>query len=186
MGGEKDLNVVQNVDLTRYQGRWYEIASNPTRFQPSRGSNSRATYTLQEDQTVEVLNETWVNNKRSYITGKAWKADPASPDAKLKVRFMVPPFLPVIPVTGDYWVMKLDADYQWALVGVPDRTSLWVLSRTQEMSEETYKELVEHAANEGYDVSKLHKTEQNPEVGEGEEESTDRAGAWWVKSLFGK
>lgn len=126
MGGEKDLDVVQNVDLTRYQGRWYEIASIPSRFQPSTGNNSRATYTLQEDQTVHVLNETWVKGKRSYINGSAWKADPSSPDAKLKVKFMVPPFLPVIPVTGDYWVMKLDENYQWALVGVPSRTSLWV------------------------------------------------------------
>jgi apolipoprotein D and lipocalin family protein len=54
------------------------------------------------------------------------------------------------------------------------------------MSEETYKELVEYAANEGYDVSKLHKTEQVPGVGEGEGENTDRHGAWWLKSLFKK
>lgn len=120
------MGVVQGVDLTRYQGRWYEIASIPTRFQPAKGTNSRATYALKEDQTVDVLNETWVKGKRSYIHGKAWKADPASPDAKLKVRFMVPPFLPVIPATGDYWVMKLDEHYQWALVGVPSRADLWV------------------------------------------------------------
>ena len=61
-----------------------------------------------------------------------------------------------------------------------------VLCRTQEMSEETYKELVDYAANEGYDVSKLHKTEQVPGVGEGDGENTDRHGAWWVKSLFKK
>lgn len=127
MGGEKDLNVAQNVDLTRYQGRWYEIASMPSRFQPTTGTNSRATYKLRDDQTVEVLNETWLDGKRSYITGTAWKVDPASPDAKLKVRFVVPPFLPIFPVTGDYWVMKLDAEnYQWALVGQPSRKFLWV------------------------------------------------------------
>lgn len=186
MGGEKDLNVVQNVDLTRYQGRWYEIASIPSRFQPSTGTNSRASYVLREDKTVDVLNETWVHGKRSHIQGKAWKADPTSPDAKLKVRFMVPPFLPVFPVMGDYWVMKLDENYQWALVGVPSRTNLWVLSRMKEMSEEIYKEILEHATNEGYDVSKLHKTVQTPGVEEGEDGDTDRAGVWWVKSLFGK
>lgn len=64
-----------------------------------------------------------------------------------------------------------------------------VLCRTPEMSQEIYKELLEHATNEGYDVSKVHKTEQIPGVGEGEgedEKDTDRAGVWWVKSLFGK
>ena len=126
MGGDKDLHVVQNVDLARYAGRWYEIASMPSTFQPKTGTNSRATYTLKEDQTIDVLNETWVDGKRSYISGSAYKADPASPDAKLKVRFVVPPFFPVFPVTGDYWVMKLDDNYQWALVGQPSRKFLWV------------------------------------------------------------
>ncbi|XP_024401756.1 temperature-induced lipocalin-1 [Physcomitrium patens] len=189
MGGEKDLNVVQNVDLKRYQGRWYEIASIPSRFQPSTGTNSRATYALKEDQTIHVLNETWVSGKRSYIEGKAWKADAASPDAKLKVRFLVPPFFPIFPVTGDYWVMKLDENYQWALIGQPSRRYLWVLSRTPELSDEIYNQLLEHATNEGYDVSKLHKTQQIPEIGEegtSNSENTDRAGVWWLKSLFGK
>jgi apolipoprotein D and lipocalin family protein len=192
MGGEKDLSVAQNVDLTRYQGRWFEIASMPSRFQPTTGTNSRATYALKEDQTVDVLNETWLDGKRSYINGTAWKVDPASPDAKLKVRFVVPPFFPIFPVTGDYWVMKLDENYQWALVGQPSRKFLWVLSRTPELSEDVYKELLDHATNEGYDVSRLQKTEQIPGVGEGDETSvpadgnTDKAGVWWLKSLFGK
>jgi len=191
MGGEKDLNVAQNVDLTRYQGRWYEIASMPSRFQPTTGTNSRATYSLLPDQTVDVLNETWLDGKRSYIHGKAWKADLDSPDAKLKVRFVVPPFLPIFPVTGDYWVMKLDKEYQWALVGQPSRKFLWVLSRTPELSEEIYKELLDHATNEGYDVSRLQKTEHLPGVGEGDsslnsDENSDKTGTWWLKSLFGK
>jgi len=189
MGGDKDLHVVQNVDLARYAGRWYEIASMPSTFQPKTGTNSRATYTLKEDQTIDVLNETWVDGKRSYINGSAYKADPASPDAKLKVRFVVPPFFPVFPVTGDYWVMKLDDNYQWALVGQPSRKFLWVLSRTPQLSDEIYQSLLEHAQNEGYDVSKLHKTEQLEGVGEAtaeSDENVDRAGLWWLKSLFGK
>jgi apolipoprotein D and lipocalin family protein len=67
-----------------------------------------------------------------------------------------------------------------------------VLSRTPELSEDVYKELLDHATNEGYDVSRLQKTEQIPGVGEGDETSvpadgnTDKAGVWWLKSLFGK
>jgi apolipoprotein D and lipocalin family protein len=75
----------------------------PSNFQPKNGTNTQATYGLKLDQqTITLLNETWVKGKRSYIHGTAWKAEPSSADATFKVRFYVPPFLPLIPVTGDY------------------------------------------------------------------------------------
>ena len=126
----KEMEVVKGVDLNRYMGRWYEIASFPSRFQPKNGVNTRATYTLREDGTVNVLNETWTDGKRGYIEGSAYKADPKSDEAKLKVRFYVPPFLPIIPVVGDYWILYLDDDYQYALIGQPTRKSLWVCLST--------------------------------------------------------
>lgn len=127
---KKEMEVVKGVDLNRYMGRWYEIASLPSRFQPKNGVNTRATYTLREDGTVNVLNETWTDGKRGYIEGSAYKADPNSDEAKLKVKFYVPPFLPIIPVVGDYWVLYLDDDYQYALIGQPSRKSLWVCLST--------------------------------------------------------
>lgn len=123
------MRVVRDLDLERYAGRWYEIACFPSTFQPKTGTNTRATYTLNpDDGTVKVLNETWTDGggRRGHIEGTAWRADPASDEAKLKVRFYVPPFLPVFPVTGDYWVLHVDADYQYALVGQPSRKYLWV------------------------------------------------------------
>jgi len=126
MATKKEMEVVKGVDLKRYMGRWYEIASFPSRFQPKNGVNTRATYTLNEDGTVHVLNETWNDGKRGYIEGSAYKADPNSDEAKLKVKFYVPPFLPIIPVVGDYWVLSLDEDYQYALIGQPSRKYLWV------------------------------------------------------------
>jgi apolipoprotein D and lipocalin family protein len=118
--------VVKGVDLKRYMGRWYEIASFPSFFQPKNGENTRATYTLNSNGTVDVLNETWNNGKRESIHGIAYKADPNSDEAKLKVRFLVPPFLPFIPVLGDYWILYLDQDYQYALIGGPTKLFLWV------------------------------------------------------------
>ncbi|CAI0625540.1 unnamed protein product [Linum tenue] len=109
-------------------GRWYEIACFPSRSQPRDGENTRATYTLKEyGATVGVLNETWSGGKRSYIEGTAYKADPNSDEAKLKVKFWVPPFLPIIPVTGDYWVLYIDPEYRHALIGQPSRSYLWVM-----------------------------------------------------------
>jgi apolipoprotein D and lipocalin family protein len=122
----KAMEVAKGVDLKRYMGRWYEIACFPSRFQPSDGCNTRATYTLKEDGTVHVLNETWSAGKRSYIEGTAYKADPKSDEAKLKVKFYVPPILPIIPVTGDYWILSLDQNYQYALIGGPTNLFLWV------------------------------------------------------------
>jgi apolipoprotein D and lipocalin family protein len=122
-----EMTVVRGLDIPRYMGRWYEIASFPNFFQPRDGRNTRATYALQEDgATVHVLNETWSKGKRDYIEGTAYKADPNSDEAKLKVKFYLPPFLPIIPVVGDYWVLYVDEEYQYALVGEPRRKSLWV------------------------------------------------------------
>ncbi|KAI3446781.1 hypothetical protein Pfo_003446 [Paulownia fortunei] len=123
---KKEMEVVKGLDIERYMGRWYEIASFPSRFQPKSGVDTRATYTLNPDGTVHVLNETWTDGKRGFIEGTAYKADANSDEAKLKVRFYVPPFLPIIPVTGDYWVLHIDGDYQYALIGQPSRRYLWV------------------------------------------------------------
>ncbi|XP_075475163.1 temperature-induced lipocalin-1-like [Primulina tabacum] len=184
--GTKEMEVVKGLNVERYMGRWYEIASFPSFFQPKNGVDTRATYTLNPDGTVHVLNETWTGGKRDYIEGTAWKADPKSDEAKLKVKFYVPPFLPIIPVTGDYWVLYIDEDYQYALIGQPSRRYLWILCRQSSLDEETYNLLVEKANEEGYDVSKLHKTTHSDNPPESEEGPKDTKGIWWIKSIFGK
>ncbi|EOY29593.1 hypothetical protein QUC31_020698 [Theobroma cacao] len=183
---QKPMEVVKHLDINRYMGRWYEIASFPSRFQPRGGVNTRATYTLREDGTVHVLNETFTDGKRGYIEGTAYKADPKSDEAKLKVKFYVPPFLPIIPVVGDYWVLFIDDDYQYALIGQPSRKYLWILCRQPHMDDEIYNQLVQKAKDEGYDVSTLHKTPQSDPPPEGEETPKDTKGIWWIKSIFGK
>ncbi|KAL6965652.1 hypothetical protein U1Q18_036707 [Sarracenia purpurea var. burkii] len=184
---KKEVEVVKGVDLERYMGRWYEIASFPSRFQPKNGIDTRATYTLREDGTiVHVLNETWSDGKRGSIEGSAYKADPSNDEAKLKVKFYVPPFLPIIPVTGDYWILFLDPDYHHALIGNPTRKYLWILCRENHLEEEIYNQLVQKAQDEGYDVSKLHKTQQTNPPPEGDEGPKDTKGIWWFKSILGK
>ncbi|KAF8012558.1 hypothetical protein BT93_I0656 [Corymbia citriodora subsp. variegata] len=153
--------VVKGLDLERYVGRWYEIASLPTFFMPKDGTDTRATYALNKNGTVDVLNETWVNGKRNSIKGIAYKDDPNSDEAKLKLKFYVPPEFPIFPIVGDYWVLYLDADYQYSIVGGPSRKSLFILSRKSHVDDETYKQLVQKAVDEGYDVSNLRKTPQS-------------------------
>ncbi|XP_076888514.1 temperature-induced lipocalin-1-like [Bidens hawaiensis] len=186
---KKELAVVKGLDLARYMGRWYEIASFPSRDQPKNGTNTRATYTLNQDgSSVHVLNETFSEDgKRGFIEGTACKADPNSDhEAKLKVRFWVPPFLPVIPVTGDYWVLYLDDDYRYALIGQPSRKNLWILCRENQIDEEIYNQLVERAKGQGYDVSKLKRITHADPPPAGVNGQTDSKGIWWLKSIFGK
>ena len=121
-----EMKAVKGLDLERYMGRWYEIASFPSIFQPKNGVDTRATYTLNPDGTVDVLNETWNGGKRAFIQGSAYKTDPKRDEAKFKVKFYVPPFLPIIPVTGDYWVLYIDPEYQHAVIGQASRSYLWV------------------------------------------------------------
>ncbi|KAH7415062.1 hypothetical protein KP509_14G025900 [Ceratopteris richardii] len=188
-GREKEaaLHVIKGVELERYQGKWYEIASMPSRFQPKGGRNTCATYTLQPDGTVHVLNETWLDGKRASIEGKARKVDPSNEEAKLKVRFWIPPFLPLFPLDGDYWIMLLDLDYRWALVGQPSRRYLWVLSRTPHLDEEIYSQMLAHAEKEGYDVSQLRKTPHDDDSAmESAKKGDNDKGTWWLKSVLGK
>ncbi|KAL8497690.1 hypothetical protein ACS0TY_021136 [Phlomoides rotata] len=181
----KEMEVVRNLDTERYMGRWYEIASFPSRFQPKNGKDTRANYTLNSDGTVDVLNETWTDGKRGFIEGAAYKIDPKSDEAKLKVKFYVPPFLPIIPVTGDYWVLYIDPDYQYAVVGQPSRSYLWILSRKAQIDEEMYNELVEKAKAQGYDVTKLHRTSHSDAPPASDDAPKDK-GIWWIKSLLGR
>eukprot|EP00873_Tetraselmis_striata_P015417 jgi/Tetstr1/435681/TSEL_024581.t1 len=188
------LATVAGLDLARYMGRWYEIAS-PTagltspacRFQPADTTNTRATYELRPDGCVSVLNETFkADGTLASIAGKAWKNDPDSPASEFTVQFWVPPFLPLIPVRGDYWVMDVAEDYSYALVGQPKREYLWVLSREEELAEEAYRKLLEKATGMGYDVSKLRKTAHLPDVGKRDDSGASRDSFWWyLKSLFG-
>ncbi|PIA35409.1 hypothetical protein AQUCO_03500055v1 [Aquilegia coerulea] len=186
MAATKEMEVVKGLDVEKYMGRWYEIASFPSRFQPKAGTNTRATYTLNEDGTINVLNETWSDGKRGFIQGTAYKADPSSDEAKLKVKFYVPPFLPIFPVVGDYWVLFIDDDYQYALIGQPSRKYLWILSRNPRLDGEIYNQLLERATAEGYDVTKLHKTPHADSPPEEDDAPKDTKGIWWIKSILGK
>jgi apolipoprotein D and lipocalin family protein len=152
----KEAQVVESVDLVRYMGKWYEIAAFPMWFE--RGCTcSAAEYTLQGD-TVLVRNSCRKDSpdgKLKTATAKAW-AVKGTNNAKLKVQFFW-------PFRADYWIIALDADYRFAMVGHPKRKYLWILSRTPVMDERLYRELVETAKAKGYEVGKLRPTVQTCE-----------------------
>jgi apolipoprotein D and lipocalin family protein len=144
------LRTVERVDLGRYAGTWYEIASFPTRFQ--RGCTATtATYGVRDDGRVSVRNRCVRDGEEAGIEGVAWPIDDSN--ARLKVRFFW-------PFTGDYQILALDPDYRWAVVGTPSRGYLWILARTPRIDDELYRELVAKAQAEGFEVARLVRTPQ--------------------------
>lgn len=157
----KPLQVVSSVDLSRYTGKWFEIARLPNRFQKDCVGEVTATYSLLDGSQLKVVNECRKSNGRiEQAEGRARLASKDGPNSKLKVRF-APAWLSWLPsVWGDYWIIELAPDYSYSLVGTPDRKYLWILSRPPQMEETVYKEVLEKAAAEGFDVSQLIKTKQ--------------------------
>jgi apolipoprotein D and lipocalin family protein len=145
---EKPLETVPSVDLKRYAGTWYEIGSIPKFFQKG-CSRTTATYRPRPDGDLDVQNVCNKHGELSSVKGKAWAVDKTN--AKLKVRFFW-------FITGDYWIIALDPEYRYAMVGTPDRDSLWILSRTPLLDEAVYKGLLNQAKAQGFDIDKVEKT----------------------------
>jgi apolipoprotein D and lipocalin family protein len=158
----KPLRVVPSIDPERYAGTWYEVARLPNRFQKKCAGDVAATYTLRSDGGLDVVNRCRkADGRLTSVKGRARVADRRGPNSKLEVRF-APAFLSFLPfVWGDYQIIDLAPDYSYALVGEPGRKYLWVLSRTPRMDEAAFARASARAAEEGFDVSRLLKTEQS-------------------------
>jgi apolipoprotein D and lipocalin family protein len=143
------LKTVESADLDSYLGTWYEIARYPNRFQKG-CHGSTATYSLRDDGRIAVVNtcrKGGADGKLDKATGKAWVVDTKT-NAKLKVSFFW-------PFAGDYWIIDLDEGYEYAVVGHPERTYLWILSRSPKMDRATYEAICGRLVGQGYDPEKL-------------------------------
>lgn len=151
-----DNSVVKHFELDKYLGTWYEIARFDHSFE--RGLEGvTATYSMREDGKIKVLNSGYkggLDGKKSEAIGKAKIPDAKIP-AKLKVSFFWIFY-------GDYFVMELDDDYQWAVIGSKSDKYLWILSRTPQMDPSIYKDLLDRLIKRGYDVSELIEVKQKP------------------------
>ncbi len=146
--------VVSSVDLNRYKGKWYEIARLPNYFERKLTCTS-ATYTLRDDGKITVLNAgNYLTDpkKSTSVQGVAWISDKNYP-AKLKVQFFW-------PFKGDYWIMELDKDYKYVLVGEPSYKYLWILAREKKLDKNILDQLFKKASDAGYDLSDIIMTPQ--------------------------
>jgi len=145
-------STVQYVDIGRYLGTWYEIARYPNSFQEG-CAGSRATYSFRDDGKISVLNECYVDGELTQAKGRAWVVDETT-NARLKVSFFW-------PFAGDYWIIELGENYEYAVVGHPERKYLWILCREKNMDGAVYEGILERLRTvHGYDTSRLIRTEQ--------------------------
>ena len=149
-----ELRTVDRVDLARYLGTWYEIASFPQRFQ--RGCTATtATYSLRADGDIDVVNrcrDRTITGPERSARGRARVVDRAS-NARLEVSFFR-------PFWGAYWIVDLGPEYEYAVVGHPSRDYLWILSRTRSMDPAVYDGILERLRIQGYETERLVRTAQ--------------------------
>jgi apolipoprotein D and lipocalin family protein len=152
---QKKPTVVSSVDLKKYAGKWYEIARLPNSFERKLKCIT-ATYTVRDDGKIAVLNSGHYITEPDKINnakGVAWVPDKSSP-AKLKVQFFW-------PFSGDYWIIYLEKDYKYVLVGDPAFKYLWILCREKTMDETTYQMLLKKATEDGFDIKPIIRVEHD-------------------------
>lgn len=149
-----DKTTVKELDVKRYMGKWYEIARFPHSFEKNLVGVT-ATYELMENGKIRVINEGYKNTldgKHSIATGKAKIPNKKEP-GKLRVSFFWDFY-------SDYYVLELDPNYQYAMIGSSSDKYFWILSRSPQMDDKTYQMLVDKALRRGYNLKKLEKVPQ--------------------------
>ena len=150
---------VSSVDLNKYVGVWYEIAKIPNSFQSKCTSNTTATYSLREDGKIDVVNRCIEKDGSVNEAKGIAKVVDTKTNAKLEVSFVR--ILGISLFWGDYWIIGLDKDYKYAIVGTPSQKYGWILSRTSKLSEENLKSAFEILKKQGYNPNDFEMTLQN-------------------------
>ena len=144
------LQTVNEVDLEKYLGRWYEIGRLPNSFETD-CEGVTADYSKRADGLIRVINSCRLNSVSGDLKvaeGRAKITDTVT-NAKLKVSFFG-------PFWGDYWIMHLAEDYSLSIVGEPSGKYLWILSRTPTLDQTTKDEALSFVAEQGYPVDALY------------------------------
>lgn len=144
----KTPSTVDSVNIQKYAGLWYEIARIPNFFQDDCVKNTTAEYFVQDDGSLKVINRCIEEDGEiNEVEGVARIVDKKS-NSKLEVSFVK--ILGIRLFWGDYWIIGLDKDYKWAVVGHPERKYGWILSRTKTLDEETQNSIFELLKEQGY------------------------------------
>lgn len=154
------LESIASLDVPRYMGTWYEVAKYPNWFQKRCIANTSATYAVQSNGMLQVLNRCQKEDgSMSEALGAAKQVGDAN-SPKLEVRF-APAWLSFLPfVWGNYWVIDLDPQYQLAAVSEPSRKYLWILSRSKTVEPKAYEALLQRLKQQGFNLDAIEISKQ--------------------------
>jgi apolipoprotein D and lipocalin family protein len=149
------LDVASNVDLSRFQGKWYEIARLPRTTQTD-CHGTTAFYTQASDGSFSFVNQCNVGSATGPLKTVSMTA--SVPNASVPAKLA----LDVGGYVGDYWILEVGANYEYAVVGHPSRLYWWVLSRTPSLEASTMQGVIARATSDQFDMSQLQYTPQPP------------------------
>jgi apolipoprotein D and lipocalin family protein len=153
-----ELVTVDKVDLKKYVGLWYEIAKIPNSFQDQCIYGTTAEYKIDEDGDIIVTNSCYDEKDKLDVAEGLAKVVDKNTNAKLEVSFVS--FLGIRPFWGDYWIIGLDENYQWAVVGTPSRKYGWVLSRIPSLPDSTMENIFDILKSQHYNPDDFEISEQ--------------------------
>ena len=162
MSGDEELKkteTVEYVDLNRYVGLWYEIAKIPNTFQRKCLANTTASYTLRDDGLIVVVNNCTKEDGSQIVARGIAKVYDENTYAKLKVSFVR--IIGLSLFWGDYWIIGLDEDYKYAVVGNPNRKYGWILGREKSLPKDTLDEIFLLLRSQGYNTDDFEMTKQS-------------------------
>lgn len=149
LGMPDKVTPVQQFELSRYLGKWYEVARLDHSFE--RGlERVTAEYSLREDGGVAVINRGYKPKEDEWkiAEGKAYFVNDKN-QAYLKVSFFGPFY-------GSYVVFELDKEnYEYAFISGPDTSYLWLLSRTPKLPQDIIDKFIQRSKNLGFDIENL-------------------------------
>jgi apolipoprotein D and lipocalin family protein len=152
---EPSLDVAENVDLSRFQGKWYEIARLPRTTQTD-CHGTTAFYTQNPNGTLSLVNQCNVGGPLGPLSTASMTATVTNPAEPAKLALSVGGF------SGDYWILEVGPSYEYAVVGHPSREYLWILSRTATLDATTMQGVISRAQSQQFDTSRLEYTPQPP------------------------
>lgn len=147
-----DVEIVCDLDLKKYLGKWYEIGRLPIRAEKNL-SNITAEYTIKGNGKIKVVNTGYKKGKKKDVKAKAW-----IPDRRCKGALLVSFFW---PFKSEYNVIRIDKDYKYAVVMGDTKDNMWILSRTPHMEIEDYRELIDFLDEKGFDTNKIINARQD-------------------------
>lgn len=142
-----DNSTVKQVDVTRYMGQWYEIARYEHSFEKGM-THVKANYRLLSNGNIEVVNSGIKDGRFKVKNGKARQVSIKDP-GKLEVSFF-------LWFYSDYYIMELDKNYNYAVVGSSSDKYLWILSRTPQIEDSLKQSLLTKISERGYDTISLY------------------------------